>query len=126
MVEPLVGIRQSCISIASRADHSCIDDHSPTPHDLCWLFEAKGYRCLTTPDTTVALRLFEHGAVDLAVLDHILDQESGAELAGTLKKIKEVPFSCCQVARTCRRPQEIDVLLVRAQEPTLHLPQLSV
>ncbi len=94
----------------------CIDDHAPTLQTLRWLFEANGYQCLTAHDGTEALQLFEN-PVDLVVVDHRLENENGAAVAGQLKQIRKVPILMLSGWADLQKPKGIDVLLIKPQEP---------
>jgi DNA-binding response OmpR family regulator len=83
---------------------------------LSWLFEANGYQCRTARNTREALNLFD-STIDLVVLDHALANENGAALAAQIKQIRDVPILMLSGLANLKKPDGIDVLLLKPQEP---------
>ncbi len=96
----------------------CIDDHAPTLQTLCWLFEANGYHCLQAQNSEEARKLFEGNDIDLVIVDHTLESDSGARLATSFKSIRNVPVLMLSGWADLEKPEGIDVLLIKPQEPT--------
>jgi DNA-binding response OmpR family regulator len=99
----------------------CIDDHQPTLQTLSWLFEAHGYTCLSSSSAQRALQLFRDNPVDLVVLDHTLETDDGTALAGMLKNLRSVPILMLSGWADLKKPDGIDVLLIKPQEPKVLL-----
>lgn len=99
----------------------CIDDHQPTLQTLSWLFEAHGYTCLSSSSARTALQLFRDNPVDLVVLDHTLDANEGSALVGILKNLRSVPILMLSGWADLKKPDDIDVLLIKPQEPKVLL-----
>lgn len=95
----------------------CIDDHAPTLQTLCWLFEANGYECLQATTAKGGRKLFEENEVDLVVVDHTLDDDDGTALAKNLKAIRNVPILMLSGWADLEKPDGVDVLLIKPQEP---------
>ena len=99
----------------------CIDDHQPTLQTLSWLFESHGYTCLSSSSARTALQLFRDNPVDLVVLDHTLETDDGTALAGTLKNLRSVPILMLSGRADLKKPDGVDVLLIKPQEPRVLL-----
>lgn len=95
----------------------CIDDHPPTLQTLRWLFEANGYTCLTATSAKEGRRLFEENQVDLVVVDHLKDSSEGSPLAAVLKRMRPVPVLMLSGWAELDKPEGVDVLLIKPQEP---------
>ncbi len=99
----------------------CIDDHAPTLQTLRWLFEANGYKCVTTPRGEEGLELLTGNSIDLIVLDHILCEGEGAVLAKSLKKIRDIPILMLSGWADLQKPSCVDVLMIKPQDPKVLL-----
>jgi DNA-binding response OmpR family regulator len=99
----------------------CIDDHEPTLQTLCWLFEANGYTCLSSSSAKTALQVFRDNLIDIVILDHTLETDDGSALAGILKNVRNVPILMLSGWADLKKPDGIDVLLIKPQEPKVLL-----
>jgi DNA-binding response OmpR family regulator len=70
----------------------CVDDEPTGLTARRLLLSIAGYTVLTAPSGTSALRLFACNNVQLVITDHLLPDQTGAELVSEMKRIKpEVP-----------------------------------
>ena len=96
----------------------CIDDHAPTLHTLCLLFEVSGYRAIGATSAEEGRKLFETSDVDLVVLDQSLEDGDGDQLARTLKQMQPmVPIIMLSGWADLERPDCVDKFLSKPQEP---------
>lgn len=70
----------------------CVDDDTTGLTARRLLLSIAGYAVLTAPSGTSALRLLACNNVELVITDHLLPDQTGAELVSEMKRIKpEVP-----------------------------------
>jgi CheY-like chemotaxis protein len=66
----------------------CVDDELNGLQLRKIILEAKGYRVLIAPSGAEGLRLFEQNPVDLVVLDFLMPEMKGDEVADRMRQLK--------------------------------------
>src|SRR4051812_395253 len=67
-----------------------IDDDLPTSTTLCIILRQNGYRALEAANAEQAQRKFRSNPIDMLLVDHGLPGISGSEVAGQLRRIRNV------------------------------------
>lgn len=71
----------------------CVDDEINGLKLRKIILESAGYRVLVAPSGAEGLQLFENNAVDLVVLDYLMPEMKGDEVADQMRKFKpQVPI----------------------------------
>ena len=71
----------------------CIDDNANELKLRTLVLANAGYTVLTATSGEAGLHLFTHNHVDLVISDHVLQDVTGAQLIGEMKRVKpDVPF----------------------------------
>jgi len=71
----------------------CIDDNADELKLRALILANAGYTVLTARTGEAGLHLFTHNHVDLVISDHVLQDVTGAQLIGEMKRLKpDVPF----------------------------------
>ena len=71
----------------------CIDDNAVELKLRSLILADAGYAVLTAMTGEAGLHLFTHNHVDLVISDHVLQDVTGAQLIGEMKRVKpNVPF----------------------------------
>ncbi len=96
----------------------CIDDNQTALRVRRLVLERTGYRVLTATDADEGLDLFLGHPVDLVITDHLLNQDTAAELIHRMKQLKpEVPVMLFSGAADVPEIHDMD-LFVSKLEPT--------
>lgn len=70
-----------------------VDDEKSLLSLLTLVFEAEGYRVVCAPSGPEGLRLFSEQAVDIVILDYLMPQMNGGEVAREMRRMKpDVPI----------------------------------
>lgn len=71
----------------------CIDDNADELKLRTLILANAGYTVLTATSGEAGLHLFTHNHVDLVISDHVLQDVTGAQLLGEMKRLRpDVPF----------------------------------
>src|ERR1700757_4106793 len=93
-----------------------IDDHVSTCSTLCLILKGFGYIALGANNAADAEREFRQHRVDLVVVDHGLPGITGADLAATLKAIRNVRVLMISGNPELKeKPASVDLLLPKPQ-----------
>lgn len=106
----------------------CVDDEALGLQIRKAILEMAGYQVLTALDGNTALDLFERHLIDIVVLDYLMPEMDGGQVAAAMRRIKpEVPIlmhsACVDL------PQEtmdvVDSSLAKGEGPELLLSRLQ-
>lgn len=105
----------------------CIDDSDVGLFVRKLVLEKQGHTVLTATCTAEGLALFTHQLVDLVISDHCLKGETGAQIAGDMKRLKpEVPFIL--LSGNLEPPEDlrdVDLFMTKALNPEVFLETIS-
>ncbi|HEY2467166.1 MAG TPA: response regulator [Terracidiphilus sp.] len=106
----------------------CVDDEALGLQIRKAILEMAGYQVLTALDGNTAIGLFERNSVDVVVLDYLMPEMDGGQVAAAMRRVKpEVPIllhsACVDL------PQEtidiVDSSLAKGEGPELLLNRLQ-
>jgi CheY-like chemotaxis protein len=66
----------------------CVDDYETSLAGWCLYLQSAGYSVTTARTAQEALELFAVSPVDLVLLDYVMPDRDGGEVAATMKQIK--------------------------------------
>src|ERR1700757_2103789 len=90
---------EKCVPKVTPTVVLCVDDDPRAMMARSLVLSIAGYDVQTASSSQAALSIFRRSRVDLVIADHFLPGMSGADLAGTMKRIRsEVAFVLLMVA----------------------------
>ncbi len=102
-----------------------VDDNAHALQTLTFLLAPAGYQCFAAKTPIEARSVFIKEGPDLVILDHGLPGEDGATLANNLKRLGKVKVLMLTGRVTLERPQSVDVLLYKPQDPRAILDAIA-
>lgn len=111
----------------SRPTILCVDDYETSLAGWCLYLQSAGYSVSTARTAQEGLERFAVSPVDLVLLDYLMPETNGDDVAATMKQIKPdvriLMFSgVAQVPETARL--HVDAFLQKGQSPTVVLEKI--
>jgi DNA-binding NtrC family response regulator len=104
-----------------------IDDNEKALKVRKMVLEVSGYSVLTAADVELAMQLFTASAVDIVISDHLLQGQTGTELAVEMKRLKPtIPIVIISGAVQAPEGMEnADLFMVKGESPAVWLKKIS-
>jgi CheY-like chemotaxis protein len=111
----------------SRPTILCVDDYETSLAGWCLYLQSAGYSVSTARTAQEGLERFAVSPVDLVLLDYLMPETNGDDVAATMKQIKPdvriLMFSgVAQVPETARL--HVDAFVQKGQSPTVVLEKI--
>jgi CheY-like chemotaxis protein len=105
----------------------CVDDNQTALHIRKLVLESAGYSVLVASNSVTAMELFSSSAVDLVISDHLLQGDTGTQLAATMKKLKpEVPIAIISgLLEAPEGMEHADLFICKGDSPPQVLEKIS-
>ncbi len=104
-----------------------IDDDETALNIRKLVLEAARYSVMTASDVDLAMQLFTARAVDIVIIDHLLEGKTGTELAAEMKRLKpRIPIAI--MSRVMQEPEGMehaDLFIVKGEAPAVWLKKIS-
>ena len=105
----------------------CIDDHETSLAGWCLYLQGAGFSVRTARSAQEGLELFATQPVDLVLLDYLMPEMNGGQVAGAMKRIKPdvriVFFSGASVPEADR--EHVDAFVEKGQHPRAVLEKIE-
>lgn len=95
----------------------CVDDSEDILLICRTVLESAGYQVFTAGNGADALQLLKEHPVDAAVIDNVMPEMSGAELAREIKRVANVPVIMFSSERPTETGEFVDSYLSKGQGP---------
>lgn len=95
----------------------CVDDDRRTLQTLFYLLDSQGFDFAGVDNAPEAEAILRAEPVDLVIVDHGLPGTDGGTLAHQFKQIKDVPVVMLTGRVETQKPEAVDLLLHKPQDP---------